>query len=111
MVAAGRMLAVGGQIGGRPPSMELARGMTAQFAQCLDNVLAVVDAAGGRAKDVISMTIYVTDRRAYSAATKEIGAAWRDRFGTHYPAMALVEVTGLLEPEALVEIQALAVLP
>lgn len=110
IVASGRMLAIGGQIGGKPPTMELARGLTAQFAQCLDNVIAVLEAAGAQPRDVASMTIYVTDRRRYHEATKDIGAAWRLRFGDHYPAMALVEVSGLLEPEALVEIQAWAVM-
>lgn len=112
MVASGRVLAIGGQIGTKPPGAQLVQGgLTAQFAQCIDNVLAIVAAAGGRPDDVISMTVFVTDRRAYLDATKAIGAAWRERFGSHYPAMALVEVAALLEPEALVEIQALAVLP
>lgn len=111
MVAAGRVLAIGGQIGQRPTGGPLPRGLVAQLAQCLDNVIAVVDAAGGRAEDVISLTLFVTDQRQYQDATAEIGKAWRERFGKHYPAMALVEVAGLLEPEALVEVQGLAVLP
>lgn len=111
MLASGRLLAIGGQIGGRPPDMELPRGLAPQFAQCLDNVIAVVTTAGGQPTDVISMTIYVTDQRQYLAIKRDIGAAWRARFGTHYPAMALVEVKALMEPHALVEIQALAVLP
>jgi enamine deaminase RidA (YjgF/YER057c/UK114 family) len=54
------------------------------------------------------MTCYVTDKHKYSAATREIGAAWREILGKHYPAMALVEVAGLLEPGALIEIEATA---
>jgi len=106
----GQFLAIGGQIGGKPPGMALERGLPEQFAQCLDNVLAVVEAAGGQARDLVSMTIFVTDQRQYHAANKEITTAWRKRMGKHYPAMALVEVKGLMEPRALVEIQAFAVL-
>jgi enamine deaminase RidA (YjgF/YER057c/UK114 family) len=111
LVASGRLLAIGGQVGGRPPSMDLPRGLVAQFAQALDNVLSVVRAAGGQADHVLSLTIFVTDLRQYTVATREIGVAWRERFGTHYPAMALVEVKSLLDPDALVELQGLAVLP
>ncbi len=111
MVAGGRILAIAGQVGGRPPSMQIAAGLPEQFAQAVDNVLAVVKTAGGRAADVISLTIYVTDLPQYQAATAVLGEAWRARFGDHFPTMALIEVKGLLDPEALVEIQGLAVLP
>lgn len=80
----------------------------AQFKQALRNVLAVVHAAGGVPQDVASMTIFVTDKRRYLDALKPVGAAWRAVMGKHYPAIALVEVAGLLEPGALVEIQAIA---
>lgn len=110
MAAAGRVLAVGGQIGARPPGMHLARGLVPQFAQALANVLAVVKAAGGRATDVVSMTVYVTDLPQYTAAMAEIREQWKQIFGDHYPAMALLEVKGLIEPGAVVEVQALAVL-
>jgi enamine deaminase RidA (YjgF/YER057c/UK114 family) len=76
-----------------------------QFAQALDNVLAVVRAAGGTPESVVKMTIYVTDLPAYRAAQREVGAAWRARFGKHFPAMALVGVAGLVEEKALVEIE------
>lgn len=111
ILASGRFLAVAGQIGGKPPSMELPRGLVPQFAQCLNNVVAVVERAGGEPLHVVSMTIFVTDQRQYHSASKEIGKAWRARFGKHYPAMTLVEVKALMEPHALVEIQAMAVLP
>ncbi len=111
MAASGRVLAIAGQIGGKPPKMELPRGFAAQFAQALANVLAVVSAAGGHAEHLLSLTIYVTDQRLYHSASDEVGAAWRKLFGSHYPAMALVEVKGLIDAEALVEIQGLAVIP
>jgi enamine deaminase RidA (YjgF/YER057c/UK114 family) len=82
--------------------------MAAQFAQVLRNVVAVVRAADGEPRHIVRMTCYVTDKQQYLAATREIGAAWREILGKHYPAMALVQVAGLLEPGALVEIEATA---
>jgi enamine deaminase RidA (YjgF/YER057c/UK114 family) len=82
----------------------------AQFAQALSNVVAVVEAAGGRAEDLVRMTVYVTDKRAYLAATRDVGAAWRRIAGRDFPAMALVQVADLLEEGALVEIEAVAAL-
>jgi enamine deaminase RidA (YjgF/YER057c/UK114 family) len=110
VVTSGRTLHVAGQIGwdatGDFPRSDLA----GQLAQALDNVLAVVQAAGGAPGDVARMTIYVTDLDAYRSSLREIGAAWRARFGKHFPAMTLVGVAGLVEPRALVEIEALAAL-
>jgi len=83
----------------------------AQFAQALDNVIAVVRAAGGEAAHVASMTVYVTDKRQYLDALQAVGATWTGRCGKHYPAMALVEVADLLEEGALVELSAVAYLP
>ena len=82
----------------------------AQFAQALKNVVTLVRAAGGEPQHIVRMTIYVTDRRQYLAATREIGESWRALLGKHYPAMSLIEVSGLLEPGALVEIEATAAL-
>ena len=111
VVASGRVLAIAGQIGGKPPKMEIPRGFAAQFGQALENVSAVVHAAGGKPTDIISMTIFVTDQRQYHAAAEEVGTAWQKVFGKHYPAMALVEVKGLIDAEAVVEMQGLAVIP
>ena len=85
-----------------------ANDFAAQFAQALANVASVVRAAGGEPQHVVRMTVYVTDKRLYLAAIKDAGAAWRAVFGKHFPAMALVEVSGLVEPGALVEIEATA---
>jgi enamine deaminase RidA (YjgF/YER057c/UK114 family) len=112
LVAEGRMLFVGGQIGWDPTS-ETPRfpdGFAAQFEQALLNVLAVVREAGGAPENIARMTVYVTDKHAYIAAAKDIGAAWRRLLGKHYPAMALVQVSALLEDRAMVEIEATAVL-
>lgn len=107
----GPLLHVGGQIGWNAQQEFETDDFVAQFAQTLDNVIAVVEAGGGTATDIASMTVYVTDLDAYRAAASALGAVWRERLGRHYPAMALVGVAGLVEPRAMVEIQALAVLP
>ncbi|WP_438028321.1 RidA family protein [Sorangium sp. So ce233] len=111
VVTRGRTLHVAGQIGWDAASGQIrSDDLAEQFAQALDNVLAVVAAAGGGPGDVARMTVYVTDLEAYRGARRAIGAAWRARFGKHFPAMALLGVAGLLEPRALVEIEAVAAL-
>lgn len=79
-----------------------------QFRTALANVLAVLDAAGGRPEHLAQLTIYVTDKRQYLTCAKELGATWRELCGRHYPSMALVEVAALVEEGALVEIQGVA---
>ena len=112
LLAEGRLLFVGGQIGWDPTSdtPRFPEGFAAQFEQALLNVLAVVREAGGTPESIARMTVYVTDKHAYMAVAKDIGAAWRRLLGKHYPAMALVQVASLLEDQALVEIEATAVL-
>jgi enamine deaminase RidA (YjgF/YER057c/UK114 family) len=83
-------------------------GFVAQFEQALRNVVAVVDAAGGTANDVVRMLIFVTDKAAYLAALGDLGDVWRRVMGRHYPTMALVQVAGLVEDGAMVEIEATA---
>ncbi len=107
----GKLLFVAGQIGWDAHQKLVGRGdLVAQFTQALDNVLTIVAEAGGVPEEIARMTVYVTDKRAYAAGTAQIGKAWRERVGKHYPAMALVEVAGLLEEGALVEIEATAVI-
>lgn len=107
--AGGRLLFVAGQSGwesaapGEPP------GFTDQFARALDKVLTVVRAAGGLPSDVARLTVYVTDLALYRESLKPLGDAWRARFDKHYPAMALVEVKGLVDRGALLEVEATAV--
>jgi enamine deaminase RidA (YjgF/YER057c/UK114 family) len=109
--AGGRVLFVAGQIGWDGTQKLVSESFTAQFAQALDNVLTIVREAGGVPEHIGRLTIYVVDRHEYSAQVKAVGEAYRARLGKHYPAMALVEVSGLLEPGAKVEIEATAVLP
>jgi enamine deaminase RidA (YjgF/YER057c/UK114 family) len=108
--AGGRLLFVAGQTA-RGPSGRVPRiDFVEQWGAALDNVLAVVRAAGGAPGDVARLTIYVTDMATYRANLKPIGARYRERMGKHFPAMALVEVKSLVDENAMVEIEATAVI-
>jgi enamine deaminase RidA (YjgF/YER057c/UK114 family) len=111
ILAAGRFLAVAGQVGWNERGEFVSDDFVAQAGQALRNVLAIVAAAGGAPQHVVRLTWYVSDKRAYRAAQREIGLVYRELFGSHYPAMTLVEVKSLLEDRAVVEIEATAVLP
>jgi enamine deaminase RidA (YjgF/YER057c/UK114 family) len=110
VVAEGRMVFVAGMIGWDADGEFAGDDLPSQVRQALANVLAVLAEAGGGAEDVVRLTWYVTDRREYLAQQQEIGAAYRDVMGRHFPAMAVVEVSGLVEERAKVEIEATAVL-
>jgi len=107
--ASGRLVFVGGQIGwdetGAFPFPDLA----GQVGQTLRNILAVLAEAGGGPEHIARLTWYITSRAEYLASQKEIGAAYRDVMGRHFPAMAVVIVAGLVEAQAKVEIEATAV--
>ncbi|PZO78064.1 MAG: enamine deaminase RidA [Mesorhizobium amorphae] len=111
MEARGRTVFVGGQIGWNAQCKFEHHDLPGQIRQTLENIVAILAEAGAGPEHVTTMTWYVTDRKAYSASLKEVGRAWRATFGRHFPAMAVVEVSGLVEDEALVEIQATAVIP
>jgi enamine deaminase RidA (YjgF/YER057c/UK114 family) len=110
-MAQGGLLAVAGQIGWNERGEFASDDLVEQAAQALRNVLAVVQAAGGSATDVIRLTWYITDKDAYRAAAAQLGRVYRELFGAHYPAMTLVQVAALLEDRAKVEIEATAVIP
>ena len=109
--ARGRLVFVAGQIGwdasGEFPEADLA----GQVRRTLENVVAVLAEAGAGPEHVARLTWYVTDRDEYAGSLKEIGAAYREVMGRHFPAMAVVVVAGLVEPRAKVEIEATAVVP
>jgi enamine deaminase RidA (YjgF/YER057c/UK114 family) len=109
--ARGRFVALAGQIGWDAESRLVSRDFAPQFAQALANLVAALAAAGGAPEHLIAVRIFVVDKQQYLAATRELGAAWRERLGKHYPAMSLVQVADLLEDGALVEIEGLAVVP
>ena len=108
--ATGRMVFVAGQIGWDTGG-RFHDGFAAQFRQTLDNTLAVLAEAGAGPEHVVRMTWYVVDKAEYLAALRDVGAVWRERIGPHYPAMAVVEVKGLIEDAARIEIETTAVVP
>jgi enamine deaminase RidA (YjgF/YER057c/UK114 family) len=108
IAAEGKMVFVAGQIGW-DEEQRFEAGLAGQVRRTLANVLAVLAEAGGGPEHVARMTWYVTDREAYLRELEPIGAAYRELMGRHYPAMAVVVVAGLVESEALVEIEATAV--
>lgn len=108
---AGRIVFVAGQVGWDAQQRFASDELAAQFDQALANVLEVLAVAGGRAADICRMTAYCCDRPAYLAARHELGAIWRRRMGTHYPAMSMVFVSDLLDHPAKIELEATAVLP
>jgi enamine deaminase RidA (YjgF/YER057c/UK114 family) len=110
MAGTGRVILVSGQIGWDEQE-RFAEGLVAQIGQALRNILTVLAAAGAGPQHVARLTWYVTDMPAYRANTKEIGAVWRQVMGRHFPAMAVVGVTELVEAEASVEIEAVAIVP
>jgi enamine deaminase RidA (YjgF/YER057c/UK114 family) len=111
IAAEGRLVFVAGQIGWNERREFAEKTFAGQFRQTLLNTLAVLSAGGARPEHVARMTWYVTDKQAYLAALPEVGRAWRELFGSHYPAMAVVQVAALMEDEALVEIETTAVVP
>ena len=108
--ASGRMVFVAGQIGWDVDGA-FPEGFADQFRQTLDNTLAVLAEAGAGPGHIVRMTWYVVDKAEYLASLRDIGAVWRDRIGPHYPAMAVVEVKGLIEDAARIEIETTAVIP
>ena len=108
--AGGRTLFIAGQTARDGSGQVPAADFVSQFDRALGNVLAVLREAGGEPGDIGRFTIYVTDMAQYRASLKPLGEVYRRRMGTHFPAMALVEVKSLVDPQAVVEIEATAVL-
>ncbi len=111
VIAEGRLFFVAGQIGWDGEQKLVSEDLGEQTTQALRNIKSVLLAGGAKPEHVVRMTWYVTDKQAYNAATKTIGAAYREVFGAHYPAMTLVQVADLLEEGAQIEIEATAVIP
>ena len=111
VAARGTQVYIAGQIGWNEEARFVSREFGPQAAQALRNIVAVLREAGGTPRHIVRMTWYVTDKRAYLASLAEIGAAWRETMGRHYPAMTLVEVTALVEDRAKVEIESTALVP
>lgn len=107
----GNTLYLGGQTALDAGMRIVPGGIVEQFRQAFGNLLTTLAEVGGRPEDLVSVTIYLTDIPDYQAHGKEIGQVWRELAGTSYPAMAGIGTTALWQPEALVEIKGVAVIP
>ena len=112
VAAEGYTVFVAGQIGWNPVTSRFeSDDFVAQVAQALRNVVAVLQAGGAEPRHIVRMTWFITDKPAYLSARREIGRAYRDIIGRHFPAMSVVVVSALIEDQAMVEIEATAVVP
>ena len=111
IAAEGRLVFIAGMVGWNEAERFETDALAGQARQALKNILAVLAEAGGKAAHICRMTWYVTDKQEYLAHLRELGAAYRELIGNHFPAMTLVEVSALVEDGAKVEIEATAVVP
>jgi enamine deaminase RidA (YjgF/YER057c/UK114 family) len=110
-VKGGKTVYLAGQVGCDGQGVFEAKDFAGQFRQTLANILAVLAEAGGRPEHLVRLTWYVLDKKEYLGALKQAGAAYRELIGRHYPCMAVVQVSGLVEDAARLEIEATAVIP
>jgi enamine deaminase RidA (YjgF/YER057c/UK114 family) len=111
MTARGQMIFISGQIGWDSNGRFSSDDLTGQTAQALRNIVRVLKEAQAEPRHLVRLTWYVLSRDAYIREARDIGAAYREILGKHFPAMSVVEVRGLVEQRALVEIEATAVIP
>ena len=112
VVAQGRVVSLAGQVGWDPVTCTFGSDDFAQqTAQALRNIVALLNEAGARREHLVRLTWFITSREEYMEARRALGASWREIVGAYYPPMSVVIVTGLIEPRAKVEIEAMAVIP
>jgi enamine deaminase RidA (YjgF/YER057c/UK114 family) len=111
IAASGRFVFTGGVVGWDEQERFVSDTLAGQFRQVLANTIPILAEAGAGPQHIVRMTCYVTDVAEYRDSLAEIGAAWREHMGKNFPAMAVVEVTALVEPVAKVEIETTAVVP
>jgi len=111
IVARGRTVYVGGQIGWTRAQVFEAKDFLGQTRQALQNIVEILREAGGGPEHIVRMTWFVTDRKEYLESLADLGEVYRSIMGRHFPAMSVVQVVALVEDEAKVEIEATAVLP
>ena len=111
IAASGKLVFIAGQIGWTGEGKWVARDFAGQFKQTLQNIVEVLAQAGGKPQHIVRLTWYVIDKQEYLSSLKDVGVAYRAVMGGHFPTMAVVQVGGLIEPEAKLEIEATAVLP
>lgn len=109
--SSGRLLFMAGQVGWDSQEKFWSEELAPQFEQALQNILALVNEAGGRREDICRITCFCKDREKYIAARKELGAIWKKHMGHHYPCMSMIFVVDLLDHPALIEMEATAVIP
>ena len=110
-VKGGTTVYIAGQVAFNSEGIFEEKTFSGQFRQTLKNTLAVLAEAGGKPEHIVRMTWYILDKKEYLGAIREVGAAYRELIGRHYPAMAVVQVSGLIEDEAKLEIETTAVVP
>ena len=110
IAAGGKLVFIAGQIGWTGQGEWKERSFGGQFRQCLANILELLAQAGGRPEHIVRLTWFVLDKEEYFAALKDVGAAYRELMGRHYPTMTVVQVSALMEPQARLEIEATAVI-
>ena len=111
IAARGTLVFIAGQIGWTGQCEWKEKSFAGQFRQALQNVISVLSEAKGKPEHIVRLTWYVLDRQEYLSSLKAVGEAYRELMGKHYPTMAVVQVSGLVEPEARLEIEATAVVP
>ncbi|MEQ8285877.1 RidA family protein [Thalassospira sp.] len=111
VLAEGATLYIGGQIGWNADQVFVAKDFVGQMEQALKNIAAVLEAGGGKPEHLTRLTWYVTDKKEYLAKQREVGQAYRNVLGKNFPAMTMVVVNALVEDEAMIEIEATAVIP
>ena len=111
IAATGKLVFIAGQIGWTGEGKWEAHDFAGQFRQTLQNIIEVLAQAGGRPQHIVRLTWYVIDKQEYLASLQGVGSAYRELMGRHFPTMAVVQVGGLVEPEARLEIEATAVVP
>lgn len=111
VAAPGRTVYLGGQAGHGPDGRLVGEGIVEQFDRACANVVEALRAAGGEPPHLTSIQIFVTEGETYRSSLREIGKAYREHFGKHYPALSVFEVASLFDPEAKVELVAIAVIP
>lgn len=111
VAAHGRTLYMAGQVGCDSSGLIVDGGIVVQLDAALDRVVRVLTAAGGRPEDVVSLTLYTTAMTQYREQRAQLGKVYRAHFGRHFPAMTLVAVVALVEPRAVIEVTAVAVIP
>jgi len=111
IACAGKLILIAGQVGWTGQGEWKEKSFAGQFRQTLVNIISILKEANGKPEHIVRLTWYVLDRKEYLDSLRDVGLAYRELMGRHYPTMAVVQVSGLIEDEARLEIEATAVIP